>query len=92
MAQDIQIYWPSRNELAVIDGVAVKRRQIIIIPSQLQMQTLNQLHSKHMGIEKRRLVVCKSIYWVNMNAYIENAVKQCLTYLEYWNICRCRKK
>ena len=49
------------------------------------MQILKQLHSNHMGIEKTRLLVYKSVYWVNMNADIENAVKQYSTCIECMN-------
>ena len=38
-----------------------------------------------MGIEKTRLLAPESIYWVDMNADIESAVKHCSKYLEYQN-------
>ena len=85
VAQDIQKYWPIRHELAMIDGVAVKGKGIIM-PSQLQMQILSQLHSNHMEIEKMRLFVCESVYWLNVKANIENAIKHCSACLEYQNI------
>ena len=69
----------------MIDGMDVKGKSVII-PSQLQMQILRQLQRNHMGIEKTRLLVHESVYWVNMNADIENAVKQCSTHLEYQNM------
>ena len=81
---DIQKYWPMRHELAMIDGVAIKGKHVII-PSQLQTQILRQLHSSHMGIEKMGLLAHKSVYWVNMNADIENAVKQFHLSIEYQN-------
>ena len=58
----------------MIDGIAIKGKGVII-PSQMQMQVLRQLQSNQMGIEKMRLLAHKSVYWVNMNADIENAVK-----------------
>ena len=54
------------HELTMIDGMAIKGKHIIK-SSQLQMQILKQLHSNNMGIEKTRLIVCKLVYWVNMN-------------------------
>ena len=57
--------------------------QHIIIPSQLQAEILSQLHSNHMGTEKTRLLMYESIYSVNMNDDIENAVEHCSTCLEY---------
>ena len=39
-----------------------------------------------MEIEKTRLLAHTSVCWVNMNADIENAVKQCSSCLQYQNI------
>ena len=36
-----------------------------------------------MGIEKKRLIARESVYWFNVNAGIENTVKQCATCIEY---------
>ena len=66
-------YWPIRNKPAMINGIAVKNKRIII-PFPLQKQILQQLHRNHMGIEKMRLLACYSVYWVYMNADIENAI------------------
>ena len=46
---------------------------------------MKQVHSNHTGIEKTRQLVNKSVYWVNMNAYIENAIKQYSTCLGFHN-------
>ena len=50
---DLQPYWSYRDELAVIDGVILKGK-CIIIPSSLKEQVLSQLHTNHMGIEKNK--------------------------------------
>ena len=39
-------YWPIRNELAMINGIAIKSKRTII-PFQLKKQILEKLHSKH---------------------------------------------
>ena len=58
--------------MAVIDGVILKRRHIVI-PEVLQKGALQQLHINHMGIEKKnKLLACKSIYWIGMKVDIEN--------------------
>ena len=74
VVQDLQQYWPIRHELALIDGMAIKGK-LFIVPSQLHVQILIQLHSNNMGIEKIRLLVGKSVYWVNVSVVIENTVK-----------------
>ena len=36
-----------------------------------------------MGIEKVRLLVCQSVYWLSMNADLDNTVRHCATCLGY---------
>ena len=49
---DLQLYWSYRGKVAVIDGIILKGK-CIIIPNSLKEQVLNQLHTNHMGIEKQ---------------------------------------
>ena len=49
---DLKPYWSYRDELAVIDGIILKGR-CIIIPNILRQQVLGQLHTNHMGIGKQ---------------------------------------
>ena len=51
--QDIRPCWSFRNNMALIDGVIMKGRHIII-PKVLQQQALDQLHINHMGLEKKQ--------------------------------------
>ena len=55
----------------------------IIIPTSLKQQVLDQLHTNHMGIEKTKLLACKSVYLPNINAHIEKYIKSCATCLEF---------
>ena len=71
-----------RNELPIIDGMSMEVKRGII-PVQLQKQILQQLFSNHMGIEKTRLLACESVYWLNINASIQNFMKQYATCLDY---------
>ena len=63
----------NKERISVIGGTAIKVK-IMIIPFQLQKQILHQLQSNYMGIEKIRLLVCESVYWLNMNTDIENTM------------------
>ena len=65
MQKELQPYWSFRDDIAIVDGIAMK----ILVLSSLQSKALNT------GIEKTRLMACESIYWVNMNAGIEETVK-----------------
>ena len=57
--QVIRIYWMFRDELKMIDGVAMKSNQVIIA-EELQQQALEQLYTKYMGNKTtgRRIHVC----------------------------------
>ena len=74
----IRPYWSYKDDLTVIDSVVMKGR-CIIIPEELKQQVLDQLHVNHMGIKKTKLLVHKSVYWVNIKNDIENHVKNCST-------------
>ena len=67
---DLQPYWSYRDELAVIDGLILKGKHIII-RNGLKEQVLNQLHTNHMGIEKTKLLACECVYWPSINADIK---------------------
>ena len=78
----IQNYWQIRHEEVMIDGIVMKGKWIIM-PFVLQNQIPEQLHGSNMGIEKMRILVRESVYWVNMNTDIRITVRQCTTCLEY---------
>ena len=43
----------------------------VVIPKRIQKQAVEQLYINYIGIEKTRLLACKSIYWTGMNSDIE---------------------
>ena len=79
--EDLQPYWTFRDEIAMIDGTAIKGR--IIIPAVLQDKVLKQVHMNHLGTKKTRLLPYESIYWMAMNAGIEEMVKKCPSSLAF---------
>ena len=79
---DLKPYWSYKDKLAIIDGVMLKGR-CIVIPTSLKQQVLEQLHTNDMGIEKTKLLACKSVYWSNINADIEKYIKNCATCLKF---------
>ena len=82
MHTDIRPHWPYRDELAVIDGIILKGR-CIIIPDSLKQQVLAQLHINHIGIEKTKLLACESVFCHNINTNIESYIKLYATCLEF---------
>ena len=79
---DLKPYWSYRDELAIIDGVMLKGRHISI-PTSLKQQVLDQPHTKHMGIEKTKLLTCESVSWSDINVVIKKYIKSCATCLEF---------
>ena len=82
VSKELKPYWSYRDKLAVINGMVLKGRHIII-PTSLKQQVLNQLHFNHMGIEKMKLLAHKCIYCHSININIEKCIKQCTICLEF---------
>ena len=71
-------YWPSCDELAVEDGIAMKSHHIMI-PTVQQKEILTKLHAVHQGTEKTRLRARMSIYGRGLNKDIDEIAKTCST-------------
>ena len=80
--KELEPYLSFRDEIAVIDRTAMKGIRMIVLVS-LQDKALKQVHQNHIAIEKARLLAHESIYWINMNENIEEAIKNCLTVLTF---------
>ena len=57
------------------DGIPMKGKQIILL-FVLHNQILEQLTSNHRGKEETRLLARQVVYLINMNAHIENTMRQ----------------
>ena len=80
--ENLKPYWSLRDNLAVIDKIAMKGGSIIISTS-LQKLALEQPHIRHMEEKKTRLLACDSIYLINKNCDIKNAIKNCPVFLDF---------
>ena len=56
--KQIEPHWSFRDEVAVLYGVMMKGKGIIIVASP-QKRQLEQLYINYVGTEKTRLLVCK---------------------------------
>ena len=55
----------------------------MIIPAVLKQQMLDLLHTNHLGIEKTKLLMQESIYWVDINTDIDKHIKRCNMCFEF---------
>ena len=78
--EDLQPYWSFRDEIAVIDGIAMKDGRMM--SAVLQEKALKQPHLNYIGIEKTRLLAHESLYLVNMITNIEVTVKMSIKFQE----------
>ena len=72
---NIRPYQSYKDNLAVIDGVVIKDR-CIIIPERLKQQVMDQLHVNHIGIKNTKLLAHESVYWVSINNDLQSHVKK----------------
>ena len=87
--EDVQPYWPFRDNKVVIDRITMKGKRNMI-PVFLHKWALQQLHVNHMILEKIRISAHNSICWVNINHDIEDAVKNCPVLIYRWHNLRIR--
>lgn len=69
-------YWSYRDEITIEDGIAMKGHRIMI-PTTMQKEILEKLHSAHQGMEKTKLRARTSVYWRELNKDIEKICKAC---------------
>ena len=67
------------DDLAVIDGVLMKGRRIILA-EELQQQELEESYNNHMGIKMTRLLLWMSIHWLTLMQTLKIPLICCSTY------------
>ena len=68
--------------MVVITGIILKGRCIVILES-LQRHALEQLHVKHIGIKKTKLLGCKLIHCIGYELGSQKPHKNCSTCLDF---------
>ena len=77
---DLRSYWSLRDQPSIDNGLILKGKQLVI-PCKQKQEILRQLHTAHMGQEKRKLLPCDTVYWIGINKDIDRLVQTC-------NICQ----
>ena len=80
--KEVQPYWASRHDLAVISDVLVKGDRIVI-PKSLRKDVLSKLHNAHQGMSRSKHRARQTCYWPTMNMEIEKMIQKCNECLHY---------
>ena len=76
--------WSIKEEISECDDLLL-RNDKLIVPSSLREEMLSQIHSSHLGIEKRKRRARGVLFWPRMNQQIADVVSKCNTCNMYRN-------
>ena len=74
--QDVQQFWPFRDELTVLDGVVMKGNRIVV-PTSRREEALKTLHDGHQGLQSTLHRARKTMYWPRMKEDIQQMIETC---------------
>ena len=69
-------YWDFRDELSTDDGLLLKGPRLVI-PGELHEEYLQRLHEGHLSSNKVQENAKEHMYWIGINADIEDYTKRC---------------
>ena len=69
-------YWVHRGMLTMQDGLVLFGSHIVV-PRACRKETLDKIHSGHLGIQRCKLRLQQSIWWPGVSKEIESLVKHC---------------
>jgi len=72
----IKPYVQVAGELTVHQNLLLRGSRIVI-PSSLQLDVLEQLHSAHQGIQKCRQRAQQSVWWLGLSSQLADVVNNC---------------
>lgn len=74
--EELHHYWNYRDEIGIIDGILLKSDRVVI-PTKMQSEILDRIHTGHQGIDKCRLRAKECVFWSGLSADIDKIVKEC---------------
>ena len=69
-------YWNARNSLTICNNLLLYNSRIVV-PKPLQQETLEKIHSGHLGIEKCKRRTATSVWWPGVMQRIAQLVQNC---------------
>ena len=80
--EQIRVYWDSRGEITVYDGILYKSHQVIV-PTSERPEMLRKIHKAHQGADTSIRRACESVYWSGMQAAIRQTCSSCGVCAQY---------
>lgn len=74
--EEVKPYFTVRSELSVSRGLIIYQSRVVI-PRELQTETLQNIHEGHMGINKCRERAKLCVWWPAISKDIKNVVENC---------------
>ena len=71
-----------KHELTIVRGILLRGKRIVI-PSKLQIDIVNRLHSGHQGISKCRQLAQENVWWPGIGKDIKNTILDCPVCCQY---------
>ena len=69
-------YWKERDALTVCKGLLLFNSRIVV-PKSLQQETLQKVHTGHLGIEKCKKRIAMSVWWPGVTQQVTQLVQNC---------------
>ena len=69
-------FWPARGELTIGEDLLLYGNRLVV-PRQMQAETLRKLHQGHQGIQRCRLRANISVWWPGIARQIYDFISQC---------------
>lgn len=76
VATALQRFWPMRGEMTVDDGLLLRGNRIVV-PQQLQKETLAKIHSGHQGMRKCQQRISTAVWWPGITHQLEQMIINC---------------
>ena len=74
--QVIELYWNSRDELTIEDGLVYKGH-CLVIPAGERSDIVKSLHESHIGVEGTLRRACDIVYWPGITAQLKDYLSKC---------------
>ena len=78
LSGQIKLYHPLASEISIVNRLLMRKSRIII-PTSLQKQVLDQIHTGHQGLNKCRERARQSVWWPGLSKQLQELIANCHT-------------